>query len=137
MRCSRTRLNRLSTPAGSRHWLLRQILKGHLPARCCPTPVAKLMTVRPTTGSASVALSDCSNQKPAVEAPERRMASLGREHVFAGVESSLSPGNVLQRQLTARLLTDIDRSANVGKGRIAGIGGSEGYCCRESNGLMS
>ena len=45
------------------------------------------------------------------------MTALGREHVFAVVESCLSPGHVLQRQLTARLLTDSELSANGGKGR--------------------
>jgi len=47
----------------------------------------------------------------------QRLAGPGREHVFAGVESCGSPGNLPQRQLTARLLTDSEPSANGGKGR--------------------
>lgn len=45
------------------------------------------------------------------------ISALGREHVFAGVESCRSPENLPQRQLTARLLTDSEPSANGGKGR--------------------
>ena len=50
------------------------------------------------------------------------MAVLGREHVFAGVESCRSPENLPQRQLTARLLTDSEPSANGGKGRGPEVG---------------
>ena len=49
------------------------------------------------------------------------MTAQGREHVFAGVESCRSPENLPQRQLTARLLTDSEPSANGGKGRGAVI----------------
>ena len=68
--------------------------------------------------------------RPVVASPKHRLTAQGREHVFAGVESSLSPGNVLQRQLTARLLTDIDRSANVGKGRRPELGRLAAFRCR-------
>ena len=52
---------------------------------------------------------------------------MGREHVFAGVESCRSPENLPQRQLTARLLTDSEPSANGGKGRSPEVDHPAGF----------